>query len=504
MSVVVIPTGSANLASVIAAVRGADSRPDLEPTVSGDADRIRDAAAVILPGVGAFGPAMMRLEALGCIDALRRRIDECRPTLAICLGLQLLAASSDESPGIAGLGVITAPIEAIDDLRDVAARVPHMGRTALDLRPLGDDLACSIDAYFAHGYGLRTTPDGWRSVRIGTSRGSVVAALRRGVVLACQFHPELSGPGGLDLIRAWLAVARTSISAPASIGDALEHPCLRAPLRRLPSSESPLVASTPAPWARTRLIPCLDLRRGRVVKGVRFGDLVDLGDPVDLASRYADDGADEIVLLDIDATVDGRVTSLRTIEAVRAHVAAPLTVGGGVRTLDDVEALLRAGADKVTVNSAAIERPGLIDAIATRFGRQCTVVAVDALRNDAHPRWWTVRSRAGGAETGLDAVDWCREAVRRGAGELLVTSIDRDGTRSGYDLGLMRAIADAVRVPLIASGGAGRPQDLREAADAGVDGLLVAGMLHRGEATVASLRAALTSVLEPRPLETSR
>jgi len=498
MSVVIIPTGSANLASVIAAVRAAGSLPGIEPMLSGDAARVRDATAVVLPGVGAFGAAMLRLEALGCIDALRRRIDDGRPTLAICLGLQLLAESSAESPGIAGLGVVPAPIEPIDDLRDVAERVPHMGRTTLDLRPLGDDLACSIDAYFAHGYGLCTTPDGWRSVCVGTSRGSVVAALRRGDVLACQFHPELSGPGGLDLIRAWLSLS--SVAGPSEVGAASSPRC--SPLRLCASAAESSLPSTPAPWARTRLIPCLDLRHGRVVKGVRFGELVDLGDPVDLASRYADDGADEIVLLDIDATVDGRATALRIVEAVRARVAVPLTVGGGVRTLGDIEALLEAGADKVAINSAAIERPGLIEAIAERFGSQCTVVAVDALRHGADPSRWTVRSRAGSADTGLDAVDWCREAVRRGAGELLVTSIDRDGTRSGYDLDLMREIAAAVRVPLIASGGAGRPQDLRDAAAAGVDGLLVAGMLHRGETTVTALRTALTSAPEPRPLET--
>ena len=227
---------------------------------------------------------------------------------------------------------------------------------------------------------------------------------------------------------------------------------------------------------RKRIIACLDVTDGRVVKGTRFVDLVDAGDPVELASRYAGEGADEITILDIGATLDARPALLDLIGRAATALDVPLSVGGGVRSLDDAAAFLDAGADKVAVNSAALRDPTLVARLADRLGSQSVVVAIDAAR--AAPDAWRVRAVAATEETGRDALAWAREAVERGAGELLVTSIDRDGTRSGYDLGLTAAIASSVRVPIIASGGAGSVGDVADVLEAGAAAALLASTLH--------------------------
>ncbi|HVM30556.1 MAG TPA: imidazole glycerol phosphate synthase subunit HisF [Candidatus Limnocylindrales bacterium] len=240
---------------------------------------------------------------------------------------------------------------------------------------------------------------------------------------------------------------------------------------------------------RRRLIACLDVAGGRVVKGTRFSDLVDAGDPVELAERYAVQGADEIVILDIGATRDDRPALIDLISRAAARLDVPLAVGGGVRSFADAAALLEAGADKVSVNSAALAEPSLISAIARRMGSQSVVVAIDATRSGDG---WTVRSVAGSRDTGRDAIRWAKEAVERGAGELLLTSIDRDGTRSGYDLRLTRAVADAVEVPIIASGGAGTADDIAAALDeGGASAALLASLLHFGIVSVPELKMAL-------------
>jgi len=235
-----------------------------------------------------------------------------------------------------------------------------------------------------------------------------------------------------------------------------------------------------------RIIPCLDVKNGRVVKGIKFENLRDAGDPAELARAYAEQGADELVLLDVSATPDGRRTRLDWVRRVRAEISIPLSVGGGVRELDDAAALLEAGADKVGINTAAVGNPGLLESMAGTFGSQCTVLALDAARNQSGS--WNVVIRSGRDRLELDAVEWARRAVDLGAGEILLTSWDRDGTRQGYDLDLLSAISKAVNVPVIASGGASQPGHFLEALEAGADAVLAASIFHYGEYTVGTLK----------------
>ncbi len=238
-----------------------------------------------------------------------------------------------------------------------------------------------------------------------------------------------------------------------------------------------------------RLIVCLDVKGGRVVKGVQFEGLRDVGDPVELALRYEDAGADEVTFLDISATQEERGTLWDLVHRTAERLFIPLTVGGGVRTADDVGRALRAGADKVSLNSAAVARPEVLTECAERFGAQCVVASIDAKRDGAG---WRVFTHGGKKPTELEALAWARECVRRGAGEILLTSIDRDGARSGYDLELTRAVAEAVPVPVIASGGAGSAEHVRAALSEGkAEAALVAGILHDGVTTVRSIKTLL-------------
>ena len=234
-----------------------------------------------------------------------------------------------------------------------------------------------------------------------------------------------------------------------------------------------------------RIIPCLDVSHGRVVKGIRFQSLRDAGNPVELALEYQLQGADEIVILDISATPEGRGHQHETVRRIREGLAIPLTIGGGVRTAADAQALLEAGADKVSINSAAVADPSLIDAIATRFGSQCCVVAIDAALRDGK---FEVLVSGGRDGTGKDAIDWAYEAQERGAGEILLTSWDRDGTREGYDLPLTRAVAEMVHLPVIASGGADHAGHVADAFAAGADAVLAASIFHDGDLTVGDVK----------------
>lgn len=236
-----------------------------------------------------------------------------------------------------------------------------------------------------------------------------------------------------------------------------------------------------------RIIPCLDVDNGRVVKGVQFVDIKDAGDPVEVARRYDEQGADEITFLDITASHEGRATTYRTVERMSAEVFIPLTVGGGVRKVEDIQALLRAGADKVCINTAAVFNPEFVREASMRFGSQCIVVAIDAKRvsTDDEAHRWEIFTHGGRKPTGIDAVEWAAKMVAFGAGEILLTSMDRDGTKDGFDLALTRSVSDAVSVPVIASGGVGNLQHLADGViDGHADAVLAASIFHFGEYTI--------------------
>jgi imidazole glycerol phosphate synthase glutamine amidotransferase subunit len=415
---------------------------------------VRDASRIVLPGVGAFGAGMTALRSRGLDTAIRDVASRGSPILGICLGMQMLCEASEETPGVAGLGVVPGICRRLP--ADV--RVPHLGWNSVTPGPEARLLTRGVAA-FANSYALREGPAGWATA--WTTHGvPFIAALERGPMLACQFHPELSGAYGAALLERWLS-GRTA---------------------------RPGSAANSAPGLLRRLIPCLDVRDGRVVKGIRFQDLRDAGDPAEQAARYEAQGADEIVILDVAASAEGRDTQVETVRRVRAVIRIPLTVGGGVRSVDDARYLLSAGADKVSVNTAALRRPALLTELAQGFGCQCVVLAIDARR--AAERWEALA--LGGREpAGPDAVAWAREGERLGAGEILLTSWDRDGTRAGHDIELLRAVAHAVRVPVIASGGVGTREHVVAAFAAGADAVLAASVFHDGDDTVDGIKADL-------------
>jgi cyclase len=245
-----------------------------------------------------------------------------------------------------------------------------------------------------------------------------------------------------------------------------------------------------------RIIPCLDVDNGRVVKGVQFVDIRDAGDPIEVAKRYDLQGADEITFLDITATHHERDTMVHVVEAVASQVFIPLTVGGGIRTVDDIRRMLNAGADKVGINSAAVKNPEFVKEAAEKFGSQCIVVAIDAkcVSTEGEPKKWEIFTHGGRTSTGIDAVEWAKKMVAYGAGEILLTSMDRDGTKSGFDLDLTRAVSDAVDVPVIASGGVGALQDLTDGVKLGkADAVLAASIFHFGQHTVQEAKEQMAS-----------
>ena len=247
-----------------------------------------------------------------------------------------------------------------------------------------------------------------------------------------------------------------------------------------------------------RVIPCLDVKDGRVVKGVRFVDLTDEGDPPTLAKRYAEAGADEICFLDITAAPEGRGTLLDVVERTASQVFVPLTVGGGVRSSVDMRDVLRAGADKVAVNTAAVDDPELVATCARRFGSQCVVISVDARAAPSQTGKWEVVVQGGRKPTGIDAVEWIQRCVELGAGEVLLTSIDRDGTQEGFDIGLLQTVTDLVRVPVIASGGAGSPRDMTAAvAEGNADAVLAASIFHRDIHSIDAVKADMAAAGVP-------
>ena len=452
--VVIVDSGVANFASVQAAF----ARLGARSVVSSDPDVVRRASRLVIPGVGSFGSGVASLRSKGLDGPIRDACSSGKPVLAICLGLQMLAEASDESPGVAGLGVLQGQCRRLPN----EVRVPHLGWNSV----APDDscrMVLPMEASFANSFAMGSAPTGW-SAAWTTHGAPFVAAVERGAVLGCQFHPELSGRAGAELIERWM-FGRAKVLAPA--------------VHRRAGSLA------------VRIVPCLDVRAGRVVKGIRFTGLRDAGDPVELAARYEAQGADEVVLLDIAASPANRATQRSVVRAVRAALSIPLTAGGGVRSVEDTRSVLAAGADKVSVNSAAVTRPELIAELAREFGSQCVVLAIDAKRAASG---WDVLVMGGSQRAeGLNVVDWARMGAASGAGEILLTSWDSDGTRGGCDLPLLRAVSAAVNVPIVASGGIGSRRDVVDAIEAGADAVLAASVFHDGEDTVPGMKDELST-----------
>ena len=450
--VVILDSGVANLASITSAFR----RLGAVVAVTSDPSVVRDARRVVLPGVGAFAAGLAALRAQGLDAAIRDAARAGTPVLGVCLGMQMLCEASEEAPGVAGLGLIPGACRRLPE----NVRVPHLGWNAVSAAAEG--LVATGVAAFANSYALREAPPGW--VAAWTSHGArFVAALEKDGerLLACQFHPELSGAYGAALLERWLA--GTKGAQPSAVAD--------------------------SPGLLPRIVPCLDVKDGRVVKGVRFQHLRDAGDPAAQGALYESQGADEIIVLDVAASPEGRATQIETVARVRAAIRIPLTVGGGVRSVDNARRLLAAGADKVSVNTAAVQRPALLSELAAEFGSQCVVLAIDGRRTRSA---WEALTHGGRTLGRPDAVEWAREAAGVGAGEILLTSWDRDGTRVGPDLELLRAVLRAVRVPVIASGGIGKRAHVAEAFRAGADAVLAASVLHDGDETVDGIKADLS------------
>ena len=469
----IIDSGVANLAAVESALTALG----VEYSITGDPKAVLEASHAVLPGVGRFSAGLETLCRHGLDEAVREVHERGTPLLAVCLGMQMLAAGSDESPDTPGLGIVSGRFQRLPD----SVRVPHLGWNQVSADE-GSRLP-SGTAAFANSFYLPEAPSGWDAA--WTTHGTTfVSMLAQGRTLACQFHPELSGPFGMGLIRDWLR-GKLPVQVGTGSGAGASDPDTTAETGH--GSLAPDEGNDPAGWREVapRIVPCLDVKDGRVVKGIRFQNLRDAGDPADQAGEYERQGADEIVILDIGASAEARETQRETVRAVRQRIHIPLTVGGGVRTVDDARGLLAAGADKVSVNTAAVRDPSLLERLSQAFGTQCVVLAIDARRlGDS----WDTLVVGGREATGIDSIEWGREGTRLGAGEILLTSWDRDGTRAGCDVELLEAMREAVDVPVIASGGIGTPDDVATAFRAGADAVLAASVFHDGDLTVGQIK----------------
>jgi imidazole glycerol phosphate synthase glutamine amidotransferase subunit len=451
--IAIVDYGAGNLTSVKGGLEAAGATV----RIARGAEDLAGASGIVVPGVGHF--ARTRAIDEPWRRALLAARDEGRPVLGICLGLQWLFAGSDEEPELPGLGLFPGRCRRIDA---PGLKVPHVGWNAVAVRRRSRLFAGMDEAfvYFSHTFAAPVVDD---TVAVTDYGGPFSAAVERGSVSGVQFHPERSGRAGRAMLANFVQGAEVGTDG--------------RPAR-------PVVAR-PDRVCR-RVIACLDVRDGQVVKGVKFEGLRAAGDPVALAARYDEEGIDEIVILDISATIEGRATRATTVAAVAERIAVPLTVGGGIRSEADACAVLDAGADKVSLNTAALEHPEILTHLARRYGSQAVIVAIDAKRG---PVGYEVYSRSGSRDAGREAIEWATEAADRGAGEVLLTSIDQDGTREGFDCPMTAAVSSAVPIPVIASGGAGGPDDfVRVFSDGRADAALAASIFHDREWNVGRLK----------------
>ena len=420
-----------------------------EAVVTNDPSVIRAADRVVFPGVGAAKSAMDNLRALGLVDVVREAAASGKPFLGICLGMQILFEHSDEDGGVDTLGVLKGRVRRFPDVP--GCKVPEIG--------------WNIDYYFVHSYYAEVTPDTYLTANYAGV--TFTAMVKKGSLWACQFHPEKSGKLGLALLKAWLEG-----------GDLISH-------------SSPVAHPSSLATLSRRVIPCLDVKGGRVTKGVKFKNNIDLGDPVEMAVAYSDGGADELVFYDITASAERRPIDIGMVEAVAKAIRIPFAVGGGISCVADMERVILAGAEKVSVNSLAVRNPQIIAEGARAFGAQCVVLGMDPVKsaNPNCPSGYEITTRGFREFTGMDAVEWAKRAADLGAGEIVVNSVDADGTRAGFELDITRLIADAVNVPVVASGGAGKPEHLVTVFEkAHADAAIVAGMIHTGDYTIRQIK----------------
>ena len=420
-----------------------------EAVVTSDPAEIRRAGRVVFPGVGAARSAMENLGRMGLKDVVREA-SATKPFLGICLGMQILFQHSEEDGGVDLLGVLPGRVRRFPDV--AGSKVPEIGWNQVN---------GGTEYYFVHSYYVEKG-----EFTVGTTEYAGVeftSAVAKGNLLACQFHPEKSGKAGLKLLHNWLLGECSLTTA-------------------LPNHRTTLTR---------RVIPCLDVRNGRVTKGVKFKNNIDLGDPIEMAVAYSDGGADELVFYDITASAERRPIDIGMVEAVAKAIRIPFAVGGGVSSVADMERVILAGAEKVSVNSLAVRNPQIIAEGAAAFGRQCIVLGMDPVKsaNPNCPSGYEVTTRGFREFTGMDAVEWAKRAADLGAGEIVVNSVDADGTRAGFELEITRKIARAVGVPVVASGGAGRPEHLVTVfRESEADAAIVAGMIHTGEYTIADIK----------------
>jgi len=451
--IAIVDYGAGNLTSV----KNAFAALGVETVVTSDADTICRADRIVFPGVGAAKSAMDNLRKMGLVEPIKAAAASGKPFLGICLGMQVLFEHSEEDGGVDMLGVFSGKVRRFPDVKGF--KVPEIGWNGVEVRSASDEY------YFVHSYCADIVPE---TVGVTEYAGvKFTAMVKRGNLWACQFHPEKSGRVGLDLIRSWLT------SQPSE----------------LPTIHS----STPTPDFNStltrRVIPCLDVRNGRVTKGVKFKNNIDLGDPVEMAVRYSEGGADELVFYDITASAEHRPIDIGMVEAVAKSVRIPFAVGGGISTVADMERVILAGAEKVSVNSLAVRNPQIIAEGAAVFGRQCIVLGMDPVKSGKTPSGYEITTRGFREFTGMDAVEWAKRAADLGAGEIVVNSVDADGTRAGFELEITRLISEAVGVPVVASGGAGIPEHLVTVfREAKADAAIVAGMIHSGDYTIAQIK----------------
>jgi cyclase len=441
-------------------------------------------SGIVLPGVGAFGPAAETLKAWGFFPVLKKYIDQDRPFLGICLGMQMLMEYSEEAPGVQGLGIIPGTCRKFRH-----RKVPQIGWNRIHSNPaskLFKDVPDGSFFYFIHSYYVEETSPGFTAAST-CYHNSFTSAFEQGNLCAVQFHPEKSGETGLQLLRCWVDLTTTDTGKTGDKTDTTDTTDRQFTKSSRYFSYKKSVEREPG--ISTRIIPCLDVDNGRVVKGVNFKNLRDAGDPVELASRYNNEGADEITFLDIGATYKSREILLEVVEKVSRQVFVPMCVGGGISSVKDMRKVLNAGADKVSMCSAAIRSPVLLTEGAKRFGSQCIVLSIDAGKAGNN---WHAFVNGGREDSGIDALEWAKQGERLGAGEILLNSIDCDGTQKGYDLELTRKVTESVNIPVIASGGAGKREHMVEAVREGkADAVLLASLLHDKRFKVTDIKSFL-------------